>query len=198
MTIRHVVFIKFKKNAKKEDIDYFINELNRLPERNREIKNWITGFSPEPRFHNGDFDYALECDLADYDAMERYMYHEAHISMGPVLQPIADYWLSYDFNIDYAQPTRFPARPKQPKSIKPPVPKDKVIVPWVRGRKLEDAWKILEDAGLKVGKVEEALGGVWAGGRVTAQEPAKDSIADRGTAVNLTITGEFWVKPRLP
>jgi len=193
-----VVFIKFKKDAKKEDLDYFIDELNKLPERNREVKNWITGFSPEPRFHNADFDYALGCDLADYDAMERYMYHEAHVTMGPILKPVAEYWLSFDFNIDYVQPKRFPARPKQAKPRKPRVPKGNAIVPWVRGRRLEDARRILEEAGLTVGAIKEAIGGVWAVGRVTAQEPDKDSIVDKGTAVNLTISGEFWMKPRLP
>ena len=198
MAIHHLVFIKYKEDAKKEDIDRFIKELNTLPERNREIKNWITGFSPEPRFHNGDFDYGLACDLADWDAMERYMFHEAHISMGPILLPIADYWLSFDFEIDYVQPKRFPARPRQAKPRQPRVPRGKVRVPWVRGRRLEAARQMLEEAGLKVGSIDTVIGGVWAAGRVTGQEPARDTIVDRGMVVNLTVIGEFWMKPQLP
>ncbi len=109
MTIHHMVFVKFKRDARKEDIQRALAEIDRLPERNREIKNWVSGFSPEPRLHNGAFDHGLACDLADWDAMDRYMYHEAHISAGPLLKPLAEYWLSFDFVVDYAAPRRFPA-----------------------------------------------------------------------------------------
>lgn len=198
MAIHHIVFVKFKKDAKKKDIDRVVAELNKLPERNREIKNWITGFSPEPRFHNGDFDWGLACDLEDWDAMDRYMYHEAHISAGPILKPLAEYWLSFDFEIEYAAPRRFPAQPREKKPRQPRLPEGKVRVPWVRGRRLEHARKTLEEAGLKVGKVTEAIGGVWAAGRVTAQDPDKASVVDRGTPINLTISGKFWMAPKLP
>ncbi len=198
MTIHHMVFVKFKRDARKEDIQRALAEIDRLPERNREIKNWVSGFSPEPRFHNGAFDHGLACDLADWDAMDRYMYHEAHISAGPLLKPLAEYWRSFDFVVDYAAPKRFPARSKRPKPRLPRLPENKVMVPWVRGRRLAHARQTLEEAGLRVGKVEAALGGVWAAGRVTAQNPDKGTIVDKGTAINLTITGEFWMAPKLP
>ncbi len=197
MAIRHAVFVKFKEDAKKEDINRLIDEINKLPERNREIKNWVSGFSPEPRFHNGGFDYGFICDLADWEAMDRYMYHKAHITGGPILQGLARYWLSFDFNIDFVQPRRYPAKPKRSKP-KPQLPEGKVVVPWVRGRRLEHARQTLEEAGLKVGSIKTAIGGVWAAGRVTAQEPARDIVVDKGTEVNLTVTGEFWMEPKLP
>ena len=38
---------------------------------------------------------------------------------------------------------------------------------------------LLEDAGLKVGGIQTVTGSVWAAGRVTAQEPERDTIADK-------------------
>ncbi|MBI4299758.1 MAG: Dabb family protein [Chloroflexi bacterium] len=198
MAIHHVVFLKFKKDAKKEDIDRFIEELNKIPEMNREISNWISGFSPEPRFHNGDFDYGLAGDLPDWDAMDRYMWHESHVRMGPFAAPVSEYMLSFDFQTDYVQPKRFPARPKVAKLRRPRLPQGKVRVPMLRGRRPEVAKELLEKAGLKVGKVDTVKRGVWAIGRVTGQEPARDALADAGSAVDLLVTGEYWMKPELP
>lgn len=198
MAIHHVAFIKFKKDANKEDIDRFIEELNKIPEMNREVKNWISGFSPEPRFHSGAFDFGLAGDLPDWGGMDRYMFHESHLRMGPYAAAIVEYMLSFDFKMDYVQPKRFPARPKQAKPHQPRVPKGKVRVPWVRGRQTELARQMLEGGGLRVGTIETVTGAVWAAGRVIAQEPDRDTIVDPGSAVNLAVTGEYWMKPELP
>jgi hypothetical protein len=190
MAIHHVVFLKFKKDAKKEDIDRFIEELNKIPEMNREVKNWISGFSPEPRFHSGAFDFGLAVDLPDWDAMDRYMFHQSHLRMGPYAAATVEHMLSFDFEMEYVQPKRFPARPRKEQPRRPRVPKGKARMPWVGGRRMEVARQMLEDAGLIVGSIETVTGSVWAAGRVVAQEPDRDTIVNKGSAVNLTVTGE--------
>jgi len=198
MAIHHVVFIKFKKDAKRADIDQFIEELNKIPEMNREVKNWISGFSPEPRFHSGDFDFGMAGDLPDWSGMDRYMFHESHLRMGPYAAATIEYMLSFDFETDYVQPKRFPLRPKQAKPRRPGVPRGKVRVPRVGGRRTEVAMQMLVDAGLRVGNIGTVTGVVWAAGRVVAQEPDMDAIVKKGSTVDLTVSGEYLMKPELP
>ena len=194
MAIHHVVFLKFKTDAKKADIDLFVEELNKIPEMNREVKNWISGYSPEPKFHSGDFDFGMAGDLEDWDAMDRYMYHESHMRM-VAFTDVVDYMLSFDFETDYAAPKRFPARKKVPKPRLPRLSKGNVRVPMVSGRQLKDAARVLEEVGLKVGSVEEMIGHVWAQGRVAGQVPDSGTVVEKGSSVDLTVTGEYWMKP---
>ena len=127
---------------------------------NREVKNWISGFSPEPRFHNGEFDFGLAGDLPDWRGMDRYMFHESHLRMGPYAQAVLEYLLSFDFETDYVQPKRFPARTKQAEPRRPRVPKGKARMPGVDGRRMEVARQMLENAGLIVGSIETVTGSV--------------------------------------
>lgn len=206
MAIHHMAFIKFKKDARKADIDLFIAELNRIPELDREVKSWVSGYSPEPRIVNGDFDFGFDAVLPDWDAMDRYMYHEAHVRMRQFAAPVVEHMMAVQFQADYVKPGRFPARQKQ-KTGAPRLPKGKVIVPTLVGRRVEDARQVIREAGLKVGTVnsitQEMLAtgkasSVMAPGRVAVQEPARETIVDRGSAVNMTLTGDFWLKPERP
>src|ERR1700704_5461603 len=102
--IRHVVMIKFKKDAKQEDIDLFIEEVKKLPHLNKEIRDYSHGLCVNPRFHSGDFDFANCCDIDSYEAMERYMSHWAHIRMTPFLPAVLENMMSFDWEVDYWGP----------------------------------------------------------------------------------------------
>lgn len=198
MAIHHVVFIKFKKDAGRESIGEFIEELNKIPEMNCEISGWISGFSPEPRFHNGDFDLGMAGDLPDEAAMERYMFHESHLRMGPYAAAVVEYMLSFDFRTDYAQPDRFPERPLVEPERESDPGTGRTRVPSVVGHKLEEAGRILEEAGLRGGATQSVVGSVWAVGRVIQQQPAAGTIAEPGTNVDLGVTSEYWMRPAAP
>lgn len=199
MAIHHVVFIKFKADAPRRKINRFIAELNKLPEYNREVKNWISGFSPEPRFHNAAFDYGLACDLADWDAMDRYMYHEGHLRMAPFAEEVFDYSMSFDFVTEFVQPKRYP-RQAQAKAPAVKVAAGHAVVPPLMGRAVQQTAKLLKAAGLTRGAVSTQRQplGLWVAGRVIGQEPAAGAVVPRGTAVNVMITGESWMHPERP
>lgn len=196
MAIQHVVFVKFRKHASKADLDRFVEECNRLPAINREVKKWVAGFAPTPRFHSGDFDWGLSCELADWAAMDRYMWHEAHLRMGIFARAAVDYLLSFDFEDDYRAPETF----MEPAALTaaPTTPQGKLRIPVVRGRQLDDARRLLSDAGLHAEEqVEEVLGAVWAPGRVSGSEPEQGSVVAPGSTVKLSVTGEWWSRPEI-
>ena len=195
--IRHIVFCKFKPDAGEETIAEFIRECDKLPSINHEVKNWVSGRSPEPRFHSGDFDWALSCDLADWDAMDRYMWHEAHLRMGPWAAEAIEFLQSFDFELDYRAPPDFPeAQPTADQSQT--LPSGQVALPNVRGRTTEEATRLLIEAGLTVSpETEDVLGSVWAPGRVNGTHPAPGAPVDLGTTVTLIVSGHWWSKPDL-
>jgi hypothetical protein len=201
MTIRHVVFLKFKATATAAEIQEFITEVDRLPSVNREVRNWCSGRSVEPRFHSGDFDWALSCDLDDWDAMDRYMWHEAHLRTAPYAANTVDFMISFDFTLDcdYAAGRGVPAPlggvPSPPPT---PPPSGMVRVPIVRGRSLDDARRVLTAAGLAVSAdVERVTGTVWAPNRIWACAPEEGTVVAHGVTVHLTATGDWWARPAL-
>ncbi|MBT4160454.1 MAG: PASTA domain-containing protein [Gammaproteobacteria bacterium] len=192
--IRHIVFCKFKPEASEETIAEFIHECDKLPSINQEIKNWVSGKSTEPRFHSGDFDWALSCDLTDWDAMDRYMWHEAHLRMGPWAQAAIEFLQSFDFELEYEAPTEFPPQAVTPEPEA--APGGQIRVPPIRGRSVEDARELIAAAGLVTDqKVETMLGGVWAPGRVMGSSPEAGECVPEGSTVELIVTGEWWSKP---
>ena len=103
--IRHIVMIKFKKDAQQDKIDLFLNEVKKLPHLNPEVRDYSHGMAVKwPRFHSGDFDFANCCDIDSYEAMERYMSHWSHVRMTPFLPDILENLLSFDWEIDYQGP----------------------------------------------------------------------------------------------
>ncbi|GIX31257.1 MAG: hypothetical protein KatS3mg124_1729 [Porticoccaceae bacterium] len=204
--IRHVVMIKFKKDARQEDIDLFIEELKKLPHLNREVRDYSHGFCvKEPRFHSGDFDFANCCDLDSYEAMERYMSHWAHLRMTPYLPAVLDYMISFDWEIDYHGPpfdeaeARAEAEREKARVLREHPDPALAWVPEVRGTTLPRAREMLERVGLALGEVEEVEGSVWAPGRVMMADPAPESEVPRGTRVNLVVTGQWLSRPeRVP
>jgi hypothetical protein len=198
--IRHIVFCKFKPDAGEAIIAQFIRECDKLPSINREVKNWVSGPSPEPRFHSGDFDWALSCDLEDWDAMDRYMWHEAHLRMGPWAAEAIEFLQSFDFEVDYQAPPDFPEAEHPVNDGQPQdLPTGQLALPNVRGRTTEEATRLLIEAGLTVSpETEDVLGSVWAPGRVNGTDPNPGVPVDLGTTVTLIVSGPWWSKPHLP
>lgn len=198
--IRHVVFVKFRADAVPDAIERFLTEVNKLPLMNREVRNWVTGRTASPRFHSGDFDWALSCDLADAAAMERYMSHEGHLRMIDFLSPV-EHMMSYDWEIEYRAPDSDPAAATAAaEPVSPPVPaRGPVKVPEIRGQRLERACEMLAAAGVGVADdIESVLGSVWAPGRVLAADPAPGTMVSRETALHLTVTGDWLCAPAKP
>ena len=138
--IRHVVMIKFKKDAKQEDIDTFIREVKKLPHLNKEIRDYSHGPCVKTRFHSGDFDFANCCDIDSYEAMERYMSHWAHLRMTPFLPDVLENMLSFDWEIDYQGPpfdekaAAEEAEKEKARVVKPHPDPAKAWVPEIRGQ----------------------------------------------------------------
>lgn len=190
--IRHVVFVKFKADASDDAVATFIREVDRVAEFNPEVRNWVSGRSVSPRFHSGDFDWGLTCDLADWDAMDRYMWHEAHIRTMPFANDTVAYIESFDFEIAFEAPEVEVGESWATGSEAT----DGLVMPDVRGRTREDAVRLLAAAGLDVeAEAREVLGAPWAPGRVLATRPRPGAEVTRGSAVALTVSGEWWSRP---
>jgi hypothetical protein len=190
--IRHLVFVKFRHPLDSEETRTFIREVDRIPELNPEVQNWVSGLSPEPRFHNGDYDWGLSCDLADWDAMDRYMWHEAHLRSRPFAIAAAAHLHSFDFQIDFvANPNSGAKAPESP----PPPPRGQV--PPVLGHSLQDARALVEAAGLTVsGDPRPLRGTVWAKDRVRDVEPPIGTALPPGAGVTLIVAADWRSAPQ--
>lgn len=198
MAIRHVVFVKFKTSATPAEIEQFATEVNRIPAANREVHNWFSGRAPEPRFYSGDFDWALSGDLDDWDAMDRYAWHPAHLRLGPYTGVI-DYMIAFDFtnDCDFAQGKNIPAPPEVP-PLPGPVPAGMARVPVLRSHDVKDAKRLIGAAGLTVAaEIDYVNGSVFASGRVIGSVPDEGEVVAVGSPVRLTVAGNSWVRPAL-
>ncbi len=200
--IRHVVMIKFKKDARQEDIDRFVEEVKKLPHLNKEIRDYSHGFCVNPRFHSGDFDFANCCDIDSYDAMERYMSHWAHLRMTPFLPDVLENMISFDWEIDYQGPAfdEQAAREEAEKEAARVLPihddPAKAWVPEVRGQTVARAREMLDQVGLELDEdLQWISGSVWAPDRIMACEPEQGSEVDKGTKVKLSVTDDWLCGP---
>lgn len=192
--IRHVVFVKFKANATQTDIDIFITEVNRLPNINPEVHNWVAGLAVDPRFHSGDFDWGLSCDLDNSDAMDRYMWHPAHLRTAPFAQAVVESMLSFDFNMEH-EVMQGDASDK--KAVVDPGARGRLVVPELRGRDLEIARQIAVNCGFRIVEpIERLKGHVWAPNRVVAVDPAAGTELPIGSPIRLTVS-EGWSRVQL-
>ncbi|GGC13534.1 hypothetical protein GCM10011494_35470 [Novosphingobium endophyticum] len=203
--IRHVVMLKFKKDADPKKIDTFIEEVKKLSHLNREVRDYNHGMCVKTRFHSGDFDFANCCDIDSYEAMERYMSHWAHLRMTPFLPDILENMLSFDWEIDYHGPefdeklAAHEAEKEKARVLKFHNEPAKAYVPEVRGQTRERAQEMCEAAGLKLsGDEEEIIGSVWAPGRIMFQAPDPGTVVDKGTAISIGITGDWLTGPAVP
>ncbi|HJP41735.1 MAG TPA: Dabb family protein [Dehalococcoidia bacterium] len=193
MTIRHIVFVKFREDAAPAAVEKFIEEVDRLPSINTEVKNWVSGKTPEPAFHNGKFDWALSCDLDNWDSMDRYMWHEAHLRCGAFVAPAVENMMSYDFELNFCA-----SQDIVTSGPVPAVPPEQGRVPTLRGRRPQEARELLKAAGFQMNAVvNQAPGGVWAAGRVVGVDPESGSDVEEGSTITITVTGDWLMGPDL-
>lgn len=202
--IRHVVMIKFKKDAPQDKIDLFLTEVKKLSHLNPEVRDYSHGMAVKwPRFHSGDFDFANCCDIDSYEAMERYMSHWSHVRMTPFLPDILENLLSFDWEIDYHGPAFNEQAAKEEGEREAarviPIHDDpaKAYVPELRGRTIEQAREMLAKVGLELGNVEEVLGSCWAPNRIMVATPEFETVVDKGTKIDISITGDWLTGPAL-
>jgi hypothetical protein len=182
--IRHVVFVKFRPGASAPQIDEFMREVNRLTRINPEVRNWASGRSVEPRFHSGDFDWGLSVDLADWDAMDRYMFNPGHLRTGPFAAAVVDSMMSFDFEVECEVPVGSDAELTPASDTG-----GRDRVPQLRGRSLEAARRIAAEHGLRVEEpVARQRGSVWAPDRVVAQTPEAGAPVASGDTLRLTVS----------
>ena len=203
--IRHVVMLKFKKDADPKKIDIFIEEVKKLPHLNREIRDYSHGKLVKTRFHSGDFDFANCCDIDSYEAMERYMSHWAHLRMTPFLPDILENMISFDWEIDYHGPefdeklAAEEAEKEKARVLKFHEDPAKSFVPEIRGQTREKASEMLGEVGLALAEdEEEIMGSVWAPNRIMFQSPDPETVVDKGTQVSIGITGDWLTGPAVP
>lgn len=203
--IRHVVMIKFKKDAPQDKIDIFLEEVKKLSHLNPEIRDYSHGLSTKTRYHSGDFDFANCCDIDSYDAMDRYMSHWAHLRMTPFLPDILDNMISFDWEVDYRGPA-FDEKQAAEEAVKEarrvlPQHDDpaRAYVPEIRGQTRERASEMLAAVGLRLsGDEEEIMGSVWAPNRIMFAYPDVGTEVDKGTQVRIGITGNWLTAPTQP
>lgn len=203
--IRHVVMLKFKKDADPQKIDTFIEEVKKLSHLNREVRDYSHGMVVKTRFHSGDFDFANCCDIDSYEAMERYMSHWAHLRMTPFLPDILENMLSFDWEIDYHGPefdeklAAEEAEKEKARVLKFHDDPAKAYVPEVRGQTRERAKEMLGAVGLTLSDdEEEIIGSVWAPNRIMFQTPDPDTVVEKGAEVKIGITGDWLTGPAVP
>ncbi len=203
--IRHVVMIKFKKDAPQDKIDLFLEEVKKLPHINKEIRDYSHGLCVTKRYHSGDFDFANCCDIDNYEAMDRYMSHWGHLRMTPFLPDILENMISFDWEVDYHGPDfdEAAAREEAEKERIRVLPKhadpNKAYVPEIRGQQRARAEEMLAAVGLELDpEAEEIIGSVWAPDRIMFATPEVGSEVPKGTKVKIGITGDWLTGPAVP
>ena len=93
--IKHVVFIKFKDDAKEEDIQAVENGLAGLPGVIPEIKAYE--FGRDVLKTERSYDFALVSAFEDMDALKRYQVHPEHQAVVAKIKVVAQDILAVDY-----------------------------------------------------------------------------------------------------
>lgn len=95
--LRHVVLLKFKDDAKAEQIRQVENEFRALKSRIPTVQalEWGTNVSPENL--NQGFTHCFFVTFADAKARDAYLPHQAHQDFVKVLRPVLDKVLVVDY-----------------------------------------------------------------------------------------------------
>jgi len=95
--LRHVVLLKFKDDAKPEQIQAVVEKFRGLKKSIPEIQDleWGTNVSPENK--NEGFTHCFFLTFADAKGRDAYLPHPAHKEFGGVLRPVLDKVLVVDY-----------------------------------------------------------------------------------------------------
>lgn len=205
--IRHFVAIKFKKSATEEQKLAFAKGMSKLPEDAPFVYNYYQGFVVDPRYHNADMDFAICCDMPGYDAIDCYMSHPGHHAVGTQgLTHIIAKWYAFDWEVEsYGRQERpdlsvVQAEIEKEKIRRMPVHPDSSMayVPDFRGQMLSTAEEMLNQAGLKLGKVEKVMWCCWTPGRVIGCSPNMFAEVPKGTSVDIQICDDYMMDTDCP
>ena len=96
-SLRHVVLLKFKDDAKPEQIQAVVEKFRGLKKSIPEIQDleWGTNVSPENK--NEGFTHCFFLTFADAKGRDAYLPHPAHKEFGGVLRPVLDKVLVVDY-----------------------------------------------------------------------------------------------------
>lgn len=89
-TLRHCVFLKFKKDAQKADVDQALKAFAGLPGEIKTIKGFEWGTNNSPESHDDGFTHAFLVTFESQEDLDAYGPHEAHQELGKLLRPIRD------------------------------------------------------------------------------------------------------------
>jgi hypothetical protein len=97
--IKHLVCFNFKPDAGDEKVQGTLAALDALPGQIPWVRHWSLGRNVSDR--DQTYAYALSCDFADLDELNRYLTHPAHVEVAR--QWLGPYWanraiIDYEFN----------------------------------------------------------------------------------------------------
>ena len=97
--IKHLVCFNFTPEAGDDKVQGTLAALNALPAQIPWVRNWSLGRNLSDR--DQTYAYALSCDFADVDELNRYLSHPAHVQV--VRDGLGAYWanraiVDYEFD----------------------------------------------------------------------------------------------------
>ncbi|GLI33871.1 Dabb family protein [Desulforhabdus amnigena] len=93
--LKHVVFMKFKKDAADADIVDLEKGLSKLPGMISEIKGYE--FGRDIVHSERSYDFALVSAFDDLESMKRYQVHPEHVAVIGKVKALCDSILAVDF-----------------------------------------------------------------------------------------------------
>lgn len=93
--VKHVVFMKFKKDAVDSEIGEVEKGLAGLPAIISEIRGFE--FGRDVVRSERSFDFALVSQFEDLEALDRYRVHPAHLAVVEKIKKVAETLLAVDF-----------------------------------------------------------------------------------------------------
>lgn len=92
--LKHLILMKFKPGTAEADIVDLEKGLASLPGEISEIKGWKFGRDPKP---DKIFDFALDSDFDDFEALGRYRVHPKHVVVLQKVRQLCETIQAVDF-----------------------------------------------------------------------------------------------------
>ncbi len=102
--IKHFCALKMKEDATKEQIEDFITHMNDFVRHIPGVHHWTIGrCNPYYGSASTEWDYAFSCEWDDEKAVEVYLKHPFHPSIGPYMEAAVEKYHVVDFDFDEIQ-----------------------------------------------------------------------------------------------